>query len=62
LPGGFNFCVGILRAEVFNTFVENTVEKRRSVDVNGSLQGASTFCTERSADAFVVQLADKILS
>jgi len=56
--GRLFFCEGIFRAEVFNMFVENTVEKAQSIGVTDLLSGASTFCTERSADTFLVQLTD----
>ncbi len=48
---------GTLRAEVFNTFVENAVEKGRSTFVSDSPRDASTLCTEAGAGTFVVQLA-----
>jgi hypothetical protein len=47
---------GIPRTEVFNTFVENTVQNHQSVDVSGSLSDASTLCTEVSAGTFVAHL------
>jgi hypothetical protein len=34
-----------LSTEVFNTFVENAVEKRLPVDVNGSSSDGSALCT-----------------
>jgi len=49
-----DFVSGILRAEVFNMFVENAVEKNCSVGVTDSPSDASTFCTEASAGTFVV--------
>jgi hypothetical protein len=48
---------GTLRAEVFNTFVENAVENGRSTFLSDSPRDASTLCTEASAGTFVVQLA-----
>jgi hypothetical protein len=45
------------RTEVFNIFVENLVEKGRSIVVSGSLRDALTLCTEASAGTFVVELS-----
>jgi hypothetical protein len=39
---------------LFNTSVENTVEKRRGLDVNGSSANASAFCTGDVAGTFVL--------
>jgi hypothetical protein len=51
---------GIPRAEVFNTFVENAVEKPQSIFVSDSPEDASTLCTGAGAGTFVVELADKV--
>jgi hypothetical protein len=40
--------------KVFNTFVEKAVEKRGTVDVNGSLAAALAFCTGVVAGTLVV--------
>jgi hypothetical protein len=54
--GGFSFVTrGILWAEVFNMFVENSVQNRQSTSVSDSASDASTFCTGVSAGTFVVQ-------
>src|ERR1700692_2083300 len=52
---------GILRTEVFNTFVENAVEKHLSTFLSDSPRDASTLCTEASAGTFVVEPADKLI-
>lgn len=58
--GGFLFfAVCILRPEVFNTFVENAVEKGQSSDVNGSLELALTLCTRVRASTKVVDARKK---
>ena len=44
-----------LDAEVFNTFVENSVEKGHSIFVSDSVRDASTLCTEAGAGTFVVR-------
>jgi hypothetical protein len=41
---------GIRLTEVFNTFVENAVEKRQSTAVSDSPRDALTLCTAGSAD------------
>ncbi len=46
---------GILRTEVFNTFVENAVEKGMNASVSDLSRVASTHCTEASAGTFVVE-------
>jgi hypothetical protein len=46
----------IWRAEVFNTFVENAVEKRRSSFVTDSMTRALAFCTGVVAGTLVVLL------
>jgi hypothetical protein len=48
--------VGISRAEVFNMFVENLVEKVQSTFVSDSPRDASTLCTDARAGTFVVEL------
>jgi hypothetical protein len=47
------------RAEVFNMFVENLVEKRRGIFVSDSRRDASTLCTGVGAGTFVVELVTK---
>jgi len=59
--GRLFFWAGISRAEVFNMFVENLVEKEESVSVTGSLCDALAVCTRAGAGTFVLQLADRIL-
>jgi hypothetical protein len=49
LPGATSFST-----EVFNMFVENTVEKRLPVDVNGSSSDGSALCTGVVAGTLVV--------
>ena len=46
-------------AEVFNIFVENSVEKAESIFVSDSLGDASALCTGASAGTFVVRCAIK---
>jgi hypothetical protein len=46
--------------EVFNMFVENSVEKGHSILVSDSTKDASTLCTGASAGTFVVGLLAKI--
>ena len=46
--------VSILRPEVFNTFVENSVEKGQSSGLTGSLEHALTLCTRVRASTKVV--------
>jgi hypothetical protein len=53
---GFLMRIGILETEVFNTFVENAVEKRSAFPLNHSARNASTHCTEARAGTFVVEL------
>jgi hypothetical protein len=53
---GFLIRIGILETEVFNTFVENAVEKRSGFLVNHSASDASTDCTEARAGTFVLEL------
>jgi hypothetical protein len=43
-----------LSPQVFNMFVENSVEKRQSTFVTDSSTGASTLCTEACAGTLVV--------
>jgi hypothetical protein len=43
-----------LSPQVFNMFVENSVEKRQSTFVTDSSTDASTLCTEAGAGTFVV--------
>jgi 23S rRNA (cytidine1920-2'-O)/16S rRNA (cytidine1409-2'-O)-methyltransferase len=50
-----------LVAEVFNTFVENSVENRHSISVSDSPRDASTLCTAASAGTFRVQPASNFL-
>jgi hypothetical protein len=45
-----------LNATLFNTPVENSVEKVESTLVSSSSAGASTPCTETGAGTFVVEL------
>jgi hypothetical protein len=52
--------LSIRRAEVFNMFVENTVEKEQCAGVSDSSRDASTHCTGQSAGTFVVGLASRI--
>src|SRR5271165_3585096 len=47
--------VAELVAEVFNSFVEKSVEKRQSIDISGSLTVALAFCTGASAGTFWVE-------
>jgi hypothetical protein len=56
LGGFFFFERGIFETEVFNTFVEKTVEKGRASLVNRLASDASTQCTEARAGTFVVEL------
>jgi len=51
--GGFWFCP-VPDAEVFNMFVENSVEKGHSIFVSGSSGDASTLCTGAGAATLVV--------
>jgi len=51
--------VSILRPEVFNTFVENSVEKGQGSDVTGSLELALTLCTRVRASTKVVDARGK---
>jgi 23S rRNA (cytidine1920-2'-O)/16S rRNA (cytidine1409-2'-O)-methyltransferase len=53
------FYVLALDAEVFNTFVENSVEKGHSIFVSDSVRDASTLCTEAGAGTFVVKPSTK---
>jgi hypothetical protein len=57
----FLFRASISRAEVFNMFVENSVEKKQSTFVTDSASDASAFCTTAGAGTFRLRLADKIL-
>jgi hypothetical protein len=43
--------------KVFNTTVDNSVEKRGSIVVSDSAKAASALCTGASAGTFVVRLA-----
>src|ERR1700733_4019427 len=62
--GRLSFCLAdgprIHRSEVFNIFVENTVEKDSCAGVSDSSRDASTHCTGESAGTFVVQPASRI--
>jgi len=49
----------ILLTEVFNTFVENAVEKGLNTSVSDSSRDGSTHCTEAGAGTFVVQLVSE---
>jgi hypothetical protein len=45
-----------LRIGVFNTCVENSVEKRGRIFVTDAVKGGSAFCTGARAGTFVVHL------
>ncbi|MGC2542972.1 MAG: hypothetical protein WA372_17355, partial [Candidatus Sulfotelmatobacter sp.] len=45
-----------VRQKVFNTTVENTVEKRRCIFVSDSASDGSAFCTGASAGTFGLEL------
>jgi len=49
------------RAKVFNMFVEDLVQKPRTIFVSDSPEDASTLCTAAGAGTFVVGLVAKIL-
>src|SRR5215467_9503904 len=52
-------CVrSILRTEVFNTFVENSVEKRLAIVLSDLLRGGSALCTGVSAGTFVADVRE----
>ena len=53
------FIVSIPRPEVFNTFVENSVEKGQSSGLTGSLEHALTLCTRVRASTKVVDARKK---
>jgi hypothetical protein len=65
LAGGFSCCgfvaFELLRdidgrvAKVFNTTVDNAVEKRGSILVSDAARDGSAFCTGASAGTFVLQ-------
>jgi hypothetical protein len=59
LLGRFIGIVGNRRAEVFNTFVENLVEKQRSIFVSDSPRDVLTLCTASRAGTFGVEPAAK---
>jgi hypothetical protein len=52
LRAAFLHCAG---EEVFNTIVENSVEKRESIFVSDSARDGSAFCTGASAGTFAMQ-------
>jgi hypothetical protein len=53
--------LGIPLTEVFNIFVENSVENGQSTFVSDSSSNASTLCTEASAGIFTSRNLDNIL-
>jgi 23S rRNA (cytidine1920-2'-O)/16S rRNA (cytidine1409-2'-O)-methyltransferase len=59
--GGFSFASADRGTEVFNIFVENSVENEHSIFVSDSLRDASTLCTAAGAGTFRVKPPAKIL-
>jgi hypothetical protein len=52
-----NAVFALVASEVFNMFVENSVDKPGGISVSDSLSDASTLCTEASAGTSVVENA-----
>jgi hypothetical protein len=66
LAGGFSFSVFFFRRKrrankVFNTRVENSVEKHDSIFVSDSARDGSAFCTASGAGTFVVRTQTRSL-